>query len=60
MKERIQATWRGNTVLAVDYEEESEHPAENRLYLDRMEQYRTGQGREGTARFFLPDRPFTW
>jgi len=60
VKERIQATWRGNTVLAVDYEEESEHPAENRLYLDRMEQYRTGQGREGTARFFLPDRPFTW
>ena len=48
VKERIQATWRGNTVLAIDCDEESEHPAEHRLYLDRMERYQRGEGREST------------
>ena len=60
VKERIQATWRGNTVLAIAYEETSEHPPKHRLYLDRMERYRIGAGCDATARFFLPDRPFSW
>ena len=60
VKERIRATWRGNTVLAIDYDEQPEHPREHGLYFDRMEQFRKGAGRDATARFFLPERPFDW
>ena len=60
IKERIQTTWRGNTVLAIDYEEASEHPPKHRLYLDRMERYRARADGDVTARYFLPDRPFSW
>ena len=57
--EEIQTTWRGNTVLAIDYDSDSPHP-KHRLYLDRMERFRSGAGREAKARFFLPERPFEW
>ena len=57
--EEIQTTWRGNTVLAIDYDSDSPHP-KHRLYLDRMERFRSGADREATARFFLPERPFEW
>ncbi len=57
--EEIQTTWRGNTVLAIDYDSDSPHP-KHRLYLDRMERFRSGAGREAAARFFLPERPFEW
>jgi len=60
VKERIQATWRGNTVLAIDYDEGSEHPAEHRLYLDRVERYEKGEGRDAKGRFFMPDSTFEW
>ena len=60
VRERIEARWRGNTVLAIDYDETSEHPAEHRLYLDRMERYEMGEGREDVERFFLPDEVYDW
>ena len=59
VSEEIQTTWRGNTVLAIDYESDSPHP-KHRLYLDRVERFREGAGRDATARFCLPDRPFEW
>ncbi len=60
VRERIQTTWRGNTVLAIDYDEPSKHPREHRLYLDRLERFRNGAGRDATARFFVPHKPFDW
>ena len=57
--EEIQTTWRGNTVLTIDYDSNSAHP-KHRLYLTRLERFREGAGRNATARFFLPDVPFVW
>ena len=57
--ERIQATWRGNTVLAIDYDSDSPQPG-HRLYLDRMERYRNGEGRDDRAAFFLPEKGYDW
>ena len=59
VKERIRTTWRGNTVLAVDYDSDSPHP-EHRLYLHRMERYRNGEGKDDKVRFFLPERKYVW
>lgn len=56
--EEVRATWRGNTVLAVD-DAESPWPR-HRLYADRAERFRRGAGRGQTASFFLPAEPFTW
>ena len=60
VKERIHARWRGNTVLAIDYDEPSPEAPEHRLYLDRMERFLNGAGRSATIRCFLPDQPFDW
>ncbi len=57
--ERIQATWRGNTVLAIDYDSDSPQPG-HRLYLDRMERCRNGEGRDDRAAFFLPEKGYDW
>ena len=57
--ERIQTTWRGNTVLAIDYDSASPHP-KHRLYLHRMERYRNGEGRDDRAAFFLPEKKYDW
>ena len=57
--ERIQATWRGNTVLAIDYDTDSPQP-KHRLYLNRMARYRNGEGRNDMAAFFLPERKYDW
>jgi hypothetical protein len=59
VKERIRTTWRGNTVLAIDYDSDSPQP-KHRLYLHRMEQYRNGEGQDDTVRFFLPEKPYVW
>lgn len=59
IKERIRTTWRGNTVLAIDYDRDSPQP-KHRLYLRRMDRYRNGEGRDDRARFFLPERPYVW
>ena len=57
--ERIQATWRGNTVLAIDYDSDSPEP-KHRLYVNRMAHYRNGDGREDRSAFFMPDKEYNW
>ena len=57
--ESVRATWRGNTVLAIDYDSDSPQP-KHRLYLHRMERYRKGEGRNESARFYLPERKYNW
>ena len=59
VSERIQATWRGNTVLAIDYDSDSPQP-KHRLYLNRMGRYTNGEGRDDIAAFFLPERKYDW
>ena len=59
LSEEVQTTWRGNTVMAIDYDCDSPHP-KHRLYLDREERFRQRQGRDAKTRFFLPDRPYEW
>ena len=59
VKERIRTTWRGNTVLAIDYESDSPQPG-HRLYLHRMERHRNAEGRDDTVRFFLPEKKYLW
>jgi hypothetical protein len=59
VRERIRTTWRGNTVLAIDYDSDSAQP-KHRLYLHRMARYRAGQGRDDREQFFLPDQSFNW
>ena len=59
IKERIETRWRGNTVIAIDYERDSPQPL-HRLYEDRLEGFREGKGRDDTARFFLPEKPYDW
>ena len=61
---RIPTTWRGNTVLAIDYANASTHlkadgqtiahQPRHRLYAGRLERYRNGEGRDDAASFFLP------
>jgi hypothetical protein len=59
VKERIGVEWRGNTVLAIDYDETSRQPL-HRLYLERKERYQQGHGRDARAAFFLPEREYHW
>ena len=59
VKERIETRWRGNTVIAIDYESDSPEPL-HRLYLDRAERLREETGRDDTASFFLPAKPYDW
>lgn len=59
VKERTQVQWRGNTVLAIDYDESSTQPL-HRLYLEREKRYQQGHGRDAKAAFFLPDREYHW
>jgi len=57
--ERTKTTWRGNTVLAIDYESDSPQP-KHRLYLHRMQRYCNKEGRDDVARFFLPEKEYNW
>jgi len=59
VKETIRTTWRGNTVLAIDYDSDSPQP-KHRLYVDRMDRFEKGQGREDRERFFLPEKEYDW
>jgi DUF1680 family protein len=59
VKERINVQWRGNTVLAIDYDDSSKQPL-HRLYLERMERYQRSEGRDSKAVFFLPDKEYHW
>ena len=49
----------GNTVIAIDYDRDSPQPL-YRLYQDRLEGLRETRGRNDTARFFLPEKPYDW
>ena len=68
---RTVTKWRGNTVLAIEYahakSEVSKHrirgwtpQRKHRLYLARMERYKSGAGRDDRAAFFMPNRTFAW
>ena len=57
--EQVQTTWRGNTVMAIDYDADSPHP-KHRLYLHRMESYRKEEGRSDRAAFFIPAKKYDW
>jgi len=57
--ERIRTTWRGNTVMAIDYDSDSPQP-KHRLYLNRAERCKNGEGRDDMVRFFLPDKTYEW
>jgi len=59
VKERINVQWRGNTVLAIGYDDSSTQPL-HRLYLERMGRYRRGEGRDTNAAFFLPAKEYHW
>ena len=59
VKERVNVQWRGNTVMAIDYDEASPQPL-HRLYLERMERFRNGYGRDAKAAFFMPDKEYHW
>ncbi|MEW6750671.1 MAG: hypothetical protein AB1505_06805 [Candidatus Latescibacterota bacterium] len=59
VKERIRTTWRGNTVLAIDYDADSPRPR-HRLFAERMERYRAQAGRGQRAAFFRPERDYQW
>ena len=68
---RTQTTWRGNTVLAIDYAGTKSHLSQrriagwtpqpnHRIYPTRMQRYKNGVGRDDEVAFFLPERPFAW
>ena len=68
---RTRTEWRGNTVLAIDHAGAKSHSSQqriagwtpqpkHRLYLNRMQRYKNGTGRDDKAAFFLPERPFAW
>ena len=60
LKEKVQATWRGNTVMAIDYEGTRSQHAANRLYQSRYADFEKGIGRNARARFYMPDQIFEW
>lgn len=68
---RIPTEWRGNTVLRIDHRNAASHTSrrriegwapqpEHRLYLNRMQRYKDGAGKEDEVAFFIPDKRFTW
>ena len=60
LKEKVQATWRGNTVMAIDYEGTISDHSANRLYQSRYGDFERGVGRNARARFYMPDQIFEW
>ena len=58
VSDTIRTTWRGNTVLAIDYSNSLQ--PKHRLYVERMDRFRRGEGRNDKERFFQPDKKFDW
>jgi hypothetical protein len=59
LRERVRTRWRGNTVLAIDYDEDSPEPL-HRLYWDRLARFRREEGKDDRAAFFLPEKAYHW